>query len=157
MHNIKQLFFILIFIGHSFFYTATVFADDNISIVNAWISEAPPTVTVLAGYAMITNHGEHSITLDNISSPEFATIEIHRSIIADGMARMEKQNELIIPAGKTIEFKPGDYHMMLFEPKTPQISGQETTLSFSFSNGETISVIATVERRDHMDHEHHHH
>lgn len=156
MLKIKPLLFILIFIGPVFLVISPAFADNNITIDKVWINEAPPTVTVLAGYARITNNSENDVTLNNISSPEFTTIEIHRSFITDGMAHMEKQNDLIIPAGKTIEFRPGDYHLMLFDPKTLKKSGQEVMLNFCFSNGETISVTATIERRDNMEHEHHH-
>lgn len=133
-------------------------ADETVCLSNAWISEAPPTATVLAGYVQIENKSEEDVTLIKVVSPIFDKIEMHRSVInSDGMASMEKQTELKIPTGKMVEFKPGSFHLMLFNPDKLLKSGQSVPLSFTFSNGQTFSIEAKVERHNSDQHEHHHH
>ena len=140
--------------------SSTSFAKEinSIQITDAWISEAPPTVSVLAGYLNIQNNTANKITLLSASSPDFAKVEIHRSIIKDEMVSMEKQNSLEIPAGKTIKLSPGDFHLMLFDPSKPMRSGKHTEIHLSFSDDIKQIIKANVERRHGSeDHSHHHH
>ena len=133
-------------------------ANETICLSKAWINEAPPTATILAGYVHIENNSNDDLTLTKVTSPVFDKIEIHRSMVnSEGMASMERQTELLIPAGESIEFKPGSFHLMLFNPDEPLKSGQSVSMEFTFSNNQTYSIEAKVERRNDMQHEHHHH
>ena len=144
--------------------SSSVFANESmkIDISDAWISEAPPTASVLAGYADIHNDSDKPIALITVSSPNFSKIEIHRSVLNGDMVSMEKQETLEIPEKNTIKLSPGDLHLMLFDPDRPLRSGDTATLNFSFSDGHNQTIEAKVERRssnDHSseDHSHHHH
>ena len=154
----KTDFFLLLKIYITLFlFSSPVMAEGTISLSNAWINEAPPTVSILAGYVNISNQSTQEITLLDITSPVFTKIEIHHSRVdADGMAHMEKQTGLPIPAGETIEFKPGGYHLMLFNPDSIQKTGQTIPLDFYFSNGQNYAVEAKIERRSNEQQEHHH-
>jgi periplasmic copper chaperone A len=129
--------------------------SSHVKLTDAWIREAPPTVAILAGYINIKNDSDDAITLVTVSSPDFTKVEIHRSIINDGMATMEKQSTLIIPAGEIVKLTPGDHHLMLFDPENPLRSGDNATLIFSFADGHTQSIAVEVERRS-SGHAHHH-
>jgi copper(I)-binding protein len=160
MHKIK------LFILFSFFICNHSFADEHktINISDAWISEAPPTVSILAAYAKIQNSSDKEKILTAISSPSFSMIELHLSNVDDGIAKMEKQDSLSIPANESIELSPGSYHLMLFTPEAPLKAGDTASLTFSFADGSSKTVEAIVKKRDVMkqshDHEHsheHHH
>jgi periplasmic copper chaperone A len=140
-------------------FSSSAFTNENagIEISDAWISEAPPTMTILAGYVNIHNRSGDAMTLLTVSSPDFSKIEIHRSVIKDEMVSMEKQVSLEIPARETVKLSPGDFHLMLFDPEKPLRSGDTATLSFSFANGDTQTIEAKVKRRSSDEHEHHHH
>ena len=138
---------ILIFI---LFLNINVALAENISgidISHLWISEAPPTVSVLVAYVTLKNNSTKTASLISVSSPLFSSIEIHRSIVEDDVASMERYSSLTIPAKSTIKLLPGDYHLMLFNPKTPLKIGDRTTLTFTFSNGVKIPVKAHVKKR----------
>ncbi|MFT5395232.1 MAG: copper(I)-binding protein [Gammaproteobacteria bacterium] len=161
--NKVNLFLLTIFIFQTFF-SSSAFTNESVEVrfSDAWISEAPPTVSVLAGYANIYNASDKPIALIKVSSPNFSKIEIHRSVLNGDMVSMEKQESLEIPAKNTIKLSPGDLHLMLFDPDKPLRSGDTATLNFSFSDGHNQSIEAQVERRssnDHSseDHSHHHH
>lgn len=150
---LSLLFFIMQFVS------SPIYADDtqHISIDNVWISEAPPGVTTLAAYATIYNSSDETKILTSVSSPLFSSVEIHRSKIVDGIARMEKQAAITINAEYTIELSPGGYHLMLFNPDTPLQSGNSVSISFYFSDGSSLSVEAPVLKRQNDSHQHHHH
>lgn len=139
-------------------FPSSAFTDENIkvSISDAWISEAPAIVSILAGYANIHNSSNTSITLIAISSQDFSKIEIHRNVFNGEMVSMEKQESLEIPAKSTILLSPGDSHLMLFDPSKPLRSNDIVTLVFSFSNGHNETIDVKVKRRHTEDHSHHH-
>jgi periplasmic copper chaperone A len=154
MHKIKLVLFSL-----QILFSCQTFANETIKINDAWISEAPPTVSILAGYAKIQNLSGKEQTLTSVSSPDFYKTELHLSKVIDGMATMEKQTSLEIPAKGSIELTPGSYHLMLFNPKSALKANDKVILNFNFSDGTSIVVEATVKKRmlDGNDHHHHHH
>ena len=82
----------------------------------------------------------------------FSSIEIHRSIVKDDVASMERYSSLTIPAKSTIKLLPGDYHLMLFNPKTPLENGDRPTLTFTFSNGVKIPLKSQVKKLKYHEH-----
>ena len=76
--------------------------ETGITVENAWISEAPPTVSILAAYATISNTSDDEIQLIDVSSPDFDQVEINLSQEQNGMAIMEKQEALSIVANSTV-------------------------------------------------------
>lgn len=151
----------ILFLITQLFFLNSVLANENnsIKIMQAWISEAPPTVSVLAAYAHIQNMTQKSKTLVAVNSPTFTKTELHLSKVVNDTATMEKQDSLIIPANSTVKLSPGAYHLMLFNPKAQLKSGDTIELSFSFADGSLIPAIATVKKRNSSSHthEHHHH
>jgi periplasmic copper chaperone A len=153
MHKIKLLIIL------SYFFSCFTFANENqnIDISNVWVSEAPPTVTVLAAYAKIKNISSKTQILTTVSSPQFSKIELHLSKVVNEMATMEKQDSLAIPANETVELSPGSFHLMLFNPQSPLKSGNNVLITFTFVDGTSVSVNANVKKRSNDGHEHHHH
>ena len=126
-----------------------VLAENNlkVDITDLWISEAPPTMSVLVAYVTLKNNSEIPVSLTSISCPLFSSIEIHRSIVKNDIASMERYSSLEIPSKSTIKLSPGDYHLMLFNPKTPLRIGDAPVFIFSFSDGTQIPVTAAIRKR----------
>ncbi len=121
---------------------------ETVTIRNAWISASPPVARATSGYFEIENHGHETVIIERISSPDYNRIEIHRSILSDGVARMQLQKEILVPAGSRFAFRPGGYHLMLYRNSKPLGTGESTTLTLHFSGGDTLPVTAEVRRRD---------
>lgn len=120
-------------------------ADDNaIRIHDAWIRAAPPGARMLAAYMKIVNLGDRPQLLTGASSPHFERVEMHNTVLEDGLARMVQQTTLEIPARSNLEFRPGGYHFMLVMGKAPLQVGDRVELNLSFSNGEQVSANAEV-------------
>jgi copper(I)-binding protein len=141
------------------FVAATVQAG-SITIDGAWIREAPPGMMMLAGYMVVNNSSDETRAIVSASGEDFGYIELHRSIIKDGMARMIPQENIPVPPQGAVELKPGDYHLMLMEPKRALKAGEESTLTVVMDNGESITLAVPVKKAEGgmpMNHEHHHH
>lgn len=131
-------------------------AESTLSVRDAWIREAPPAASVLAGYMVIENQGAESRELITAESAAFRAIELHRSVVEGGVARMARQDTLSIPAGGKLALQPGGYHLMLMAPQKPLRAGDEATVTLGFDNGERLAVTMRVRKVDGADHQHHH-
>jgi copper(I)-binding protein len=125
---------------------------------NVWIAEAPPVSKVLAAYMDIKNTSYKDQKLVSAKSDDFGSIEFHRTVEKDGMASMQHQQYLLIPAGGVLTLKPGDYHMMLFRPARKLRAGDESSIQFQLADDSQVTVTAVVKKASAEDsHQHHHH
>ena len=134
------------------------FAGKNITVQNAWIREAPPTIKIMAAYLEIENTSGKELVLVAAKSNEFERIEFHLSKIKDGIASMSQQDTIVIAPNSTFTFKPESYHLMLFNNTVPMPEGESTSIQLTFENGETYEFDIMVKRADSTDaHQHHKH
>lgn len=110
-----------------------------IDIVNAWIREAPPNATAMAGYMQIKNHTNKDKLLVSGTSEDFKIVEFHRSVEKNGVYRMIRHKQLTIPANGTLELKPGDFHLMLITPYKKLNDGDLTTINLVFADDSIVS------------------
>jgi copper(I)-binding protein len=113
---------------------------------HVWIREAPPGISVLAGYFTLENLTGAALDLTGVSSPDFGSAMLHETVEKDGTGSMREVAKLTIPARGRVEFKPGGYHVMLMQPRKNMFSGDLVTLVFSFSDGSQLTLIAPVRR-----------
>lgn len=119
-------------------------AGGHLNVDNAWIREAPPGATALAGYMTVHNHGDKDRVLVGASSPAFGDVMLHRTIMENGMAKMVHQMAITIPTGGKVTFKPNDYHIMLMKPKHALKAGDKVEITLEFKNGESMTVTYVV-------------
>lgn len=143
MKRLRQTVFALILV-----LGGAVGAEPALEIGSPWIREAPPTARVLAGYMSFINHGTTPIALVGVTSPDFESAEIHRTVVEDGVARMLTVERLEIPANGRIDLEPGGRHLMLFNPSHPLHAGDTTTLIIHLADGAEIRLSAPVVHQD---------
>ena len=97
------------------------------------ITEPIPGSKMSAGYFALTNNTDDVISISRVVSPEFESVEIHESLVENGVAKMRRIPELLIPANSTVSFERGGKHLMLKRPV-----GTATQVSLNFLSGETI-------------------
>lgn len=146
-----KFFGLLLLLGPSL-----VTADATLVVNAAWIREAPPAASVMAGYMTLVNAGDTPLIVTSISSPDFNDAEIHRTVVEDGVARMLPVSQLEIPANNPVRLEPGGLHLMLFEPQRPLPAGETVTLIIHRSNDNQVTATAKVVRKTGEDHSHHH-
>lgn len=130
--------------------------NTDIRIENAWIREAPPVARVQAGYFMLCNDGEMSVTLESVESDAFGRIEMHETIEADGASRMEKLDSVDVAAGECIRFERGGRHLMLFDADRRLTDGDTAVLTL-LVDGKRFDREFPVRRGNGGEHHHHGH
>jgi len=121
-------------------------ADSTMVVHDAWIREAPPNATVLAGYMIIENPSDRDRALTSVSATVFDGVMIHLSEQKDGMAHMIHQQQVTIPANSKVEFAPGGHHLMLMKPRRPLRDGDQVAINLVFDNKSKLSVIFKVRK-----------
>lgn len=101
----------------------------RLSAHDAWIREAPPGATAMAGYVVLRNGTGSALRCDAASSPDFGAIELHRTVIEDGQSRMLRDQVIELPAGGEARLQPGGLHLMLFRPQRPLPTGSLAELT----------------------------
>ncbi len=129
----------------------------DLTVADPWVREGPPNARVLAGYMVITNPSDRPETIVGASSPAFESIEIHRTVLEAGVARMVEQPRLLVPAGDQLALEPGGYHLMLMGAKRTLRAGDTVTVFLNLDGGREVSVEAAVRKGDDGGHAHHHH
>jgi periplasmic copper chaperone A len=90
----------------------------------------------------ITNEGDGDDRLVGAETPAALDVEVHLTELADGRATMAVLDEVELPAGETVRFRPGALHLMLVVPdETVAVGGTfELTLRFDRSDEVTVPV-----------------
>ncbi len=117
----------------------------DLEISNAWIKNLPPTVPVRAGYMSIYNPGSEAVSILSITSDAFKNIEIHQTIMQDGLMRMEQVSDLTIEPNAQLEFQPGGMHLMM-QPIEPTNPGDKIRITIELSDESRQSLIFTVKK-----------
>ena len=71
------------------------------------ISRPIPGMQMTAAYFLLSNNTTQAITITDVTSPNFESVEMHESALEDGMTRMYALGELTILAGATVGISKG--------------------------------------------------
>lgn len=126
--------------------TAAAANAADLQVNQPWVREAPPGASVQAAYMQLHNGGQTALKVIAISSPDFARVEMHRTEMKDGMARMLPVKSLDLAPGETLSLAPGGYHLMLFEPHRALRAGDRVQLQLQLEDGGSVAVEAPVRR-----------
>ena len=99
-----------------------------------------------AGYLEITNQSGSDIRITRVSSPDYATVEMHETIVEDGIARMRSIPVLEVADGETITFERGGRHLMLMQP-----AGTPGTITLNFYSDDVLLLTVRAEFTATMD------
>ncbi len=133
-------------IGKRFKVVRELEAGDAVSVRDAWIREAPPGMTMMAGYMELRNNTSRPQVLVAASSSGFGSVMIHRTIVKDGMAGMAHASRLELAANASLIFAPGGYHLMLMKPKRSLRAGDRVDINLEFRGGLVLPVAFEVRK-----------
>jgi copper(I)-binding protein len=124
----------------------------EVVITDAWARPSSAMASAGAAYMTIQNNGSAADALVGASSPAATTVEVHETVVMGssapgatgdgGMMGMQPVERLEIPAGGSVELKPGSYHIMLIGLKQDLKAGDtiEITLTFEKAGELPLSV-----------------
>jgi uncharacterized protein YcnI len=118
----------------------------TLSVEGAWSRATAEGAKVGAGYLKVTNTGSAADTLVGVETPVAGRGEIHDMTMTDGVMRMRKLADgLEIPAGGTVELKPGGMHLMLLDLTQPLVAGTRVPVKLTFKSGAVGEIELSVQ------------
>ncbi len=86
-----------------------------------------PGTSTSAAYLELSNPGSVTQTVTAVTSPQYARVEMHATVVEGGIARMRELSQLVVAPGETLRFEPGAMHLMLLQR---QSGDERVTLEF---------------------------
>ena len=120
--------------------------EAGVSVRDAWIREAPPGMTMMAGYMQMRNNTSRPQFLVAASSSGFESVMIHRTVVKDGMAGMVHLSQIELAPDAGLIFAPGGNHLMLMNPRLALRAGDAVVVKLEFRGGLVLPVTFEVRR-----------
>ena len=137
------LFILLTFVNLS----ACTQASSTLTVTDAWARPAFKSDNG-AVYFVIENGTAETDALFSASTDIASSAEVHISMVSDqGVASMQMQEAVQVPAGEDIPFKPGGLHIMLVNLNRDLKVGDTITLTLNFKEAGSVTVEVPVKEQ----------
>lgn len=118
---------------------------DTILVHNPMSRPSPMMAGNGAAYMTILNGFDADVQLVSAESEAADVVELHETMEDDGVMRMVPQpGGFNVPAGGSVELKPGGKHVMLIGLVDPLEPGEQIEITLNFDNGESTVVTVPV-------------
>lgn len=117
----------------------------DLEIASTWARAMLPGQPAGGGYLTVVNTGAEADRLVAASSPAAGRVEIHTmEVVDDVMVMRPLEGGLEIPAGGTVELKPGGLHLMFFEVAEPFGEGDTVPVRLDFEKAGSVDASFAV-------------
>jgi copper(I)-binding protein len=125
---------------------ATAPAWAEVTVTEAWVRGTVATQKATGAFMKLKSSEDAKLV--GATSPAATIVEVHEMALKDNIMTMRAVDEIALPAGKTVELKPGGYHVMLIDLVKPLAAGDKVpvTLTVVGKDGKkaTLEVKAEV-------------
>lgn len=99
-------------------------------VEGAWVRSSVAGQQGTGAFMKLT--AKDSAQLVGVSTPVAGVAQVHEMKLEGEVMRMRAVGKLDLPAGRTVELKPGGYHIMLLDLKRPLAQGSTVPMTLSF-------------------------
>lgn len=134
----------------------------DLEVTAPWVRGTVAAQKATGAFMQLTS--KSGVTLVGVASPAASVVELHEMVMDNNVMKMRALPRLDIQPGKTVELKPGSYHVMLIDLKKPLTKGEivPITLKVEGKDKKVEMVEVNAEVRDltaaapAMEHKHSH-
>jgi len=105
-------------------------AHAEVTVAEPWVRATVPAQKATGAFMRVKS--DTDARLVSAASPVAGVVEIHEMAMENNVMKMRAIPGLALPAGKTVELKPGGYHVMLMDLKQPLKAGETIALTLVF-------------------------
>lgn len=121
-------------------------AQAQVVVKDAWVRATVPHQKATGAFMQLQSAKDSKLV--SVSTPLTPIAEVHEMAMQDKVMRMREVPAVELPAGKTVELKPGGYHVMLMDLAQQVKEGDTVPLRLVFEGKdgqrETVEVKAPV-------------
>jgi len=115
----------------------------DVTASGCWIRQLPAPAPS-GGFLVFHNAGGQAAALTGASSPDYGEVMMHQTTEENGMSRMSMVDQVAVPAGGDLAFKPGSYHLMLEQPRDGLKIGDQVRVDFALGNGQRVQASCEI-------------
>lgn len=118
----------------------------DVVVKDPWVRAPGAAQKNAAAFMMIENHGRTAHKVVSVTTAVAETAELHemKTDPSTKMMSMSPVKDITVPVGGAAELKPGGFHIMMFNLKSPLKAGDVVNLTLKLDDGSTLPVAATV-------------
>ena len=118
-----------------------------LEISNVDVFAQLPGNTMSEAYMTLANNTAEVIVVQDVSSPDFASVELHETRIDNGISRMHPVDRLEIPPRSSLALQEGGIHLMLMKPTTAPQPDQPVRFRIRYDSDGVVIVNAVMQAR----------
>lgn len=149
------LIVVAIYLGISRIHPEPVAARQGTAVVHPWAKGGARAGTAMPMYVVLENNGATQERLLEVSSPMADRIVINRLVREAGLIRAAELNEVVLPPGGRLAFRPGERQITLIGARASIEPGSFIPLTFTFERGGKLTANLRVENMGEPEHEDH--
>lgn len=119
-------------------------ASAKLTVHDAWIRESLPGQAATSAYFTLRNPDHEADFLLGVDCKLAGVTELHRTSLAGNRMKMEKLEQIEIPARGQVQLAPDGAHLMLLQLKRPLKAGERVHLRLRFRFAEPAEVDVPV-------------
>ncbi len=131
--------------GLSLLLLAALPAWAQVTVEQPWSRATPPGAKIGVGFLRLKNAGAAAERVVGASTPAAARVEMHVTTRDGDVMKMRQVESFEIPAGGSVELKPGGAHLMLMGLQRPLAQGERVPLTLKLESSGALQVELTVE------------
>lgn len=112
----------------------------KITVSEPWVRATVAQQPTAGAYMKL--HSTENARLVSVQSVVANTVEVHEMSMQDNIMRMRQIVGLPLPAGKTVELKPGAYHLMMTGLKHELKAGDHVPMTLTIEQDGKLEIIA---------------
>ena len=112
----------------------------QVTVERPWSRATPPGSKIGVGFMQLKNAGAAPERVVGVSSPVAGRVEMHVTIREGDVMKMRQVESFEIPAGGSVELKPGGAHLMLMELNRPLSQGEKVPLTLKLESGAEVKT-----------------
>ncbi len=149
MNKTLAIAVVIIAAGSGLYLALPYIASPSIEIHEPYARITPKAIGV---YMMIQNHGlgQDCLVGAEMINPISIKAEIHRTIISNGVAKMEPVGSICISGRSEVKLEPGGLHIMIMGNFTQDIKEITLVLHFQRSGDKVIKAPIKETETSHM-------
>ncbi len=108
------------------------------------MARAAPAGERSAAFLTVTNTGTADDALIAAAGDIAESVEVHETVMENGMAKMQPIARIPIPAGGSLTLKSGGYHIMMLQTRRELVPDTTIPLTLTFERAGSVTVQARV-------------
>jgi copper(I)-binding protein len=114
-------------------------APSGLAMNDGWFRALPGALPA-GGYFILRNSGVAKAVLTGAQSPACGSLMLHKSESKGGLAAMDMVAAVDVPAGGSVSFAPGGYHLMCMDAKPALKPGATVAVTLNFQDGAQLTA-----------------